>query len=221
MTRTVVVTGANRGIGLSLCRFYKGQGATVYGVCRQTSPALDDLDVSVVSGIDVASAENRQTLFGRLSDVKIDLLINNAGISRREFLGELTLETIEKQFAVNALAPLAICEGLLGSLKDHSKIAIISSRFGSIGENTSGSGYGYRMSKAALNAAGKSMSIDLKPRGIAVGIYHPGRVATDMVGGVGDITPDQSAERLAARIDELTMENTGTFRNFNGETLSW
>lgn len=221
MAKTVVVTGANRGIGLSFCKFYKERGARVYGVCRTSSAELDQVADVVISGIDVSVADNRQKLFAELADVKIDLLINNAGILRNEILGELDLETIDQQFQINAVAPIAISEGLLNCLKQDSKIAIITSRMGSIADNGSGGRYGYRMSKAALNAASKSLAIDIQPRGIAVGIYHPGLVGTDMIGGYGDITPDEAAERLGARIEELSMENTGSFYHSNGEELPW
>ncbi|WP_135075693.1 SDR family oxidoreductase [Terasakiella sp. SH-1] len=221
MALTVVVTGANRGIGLSFCKFYKAQGYNVIGVCRNSSTELDGIAQTVITGVDVSHAADRQKLFDQLCDVKIDLLINNAGILRNEILGQLDLETIEQQFQVNAVAPLAISEGLLDSLNRSAKIAIITSRMGSIADNGSGGRYGYRMSKAALNAAAKSLALDVQSRGITVGIYHPGLVGTEMIGGAGDITPDQAAERLAARIEELSLENTGAFYHSNGEELPW
>ena len=100
-------------------------------------------------------------------------------------------------------------------------MAFITSRMGSVTDNSSGGRYGYRMSKAALNIAAVSMAHDLKPKGVAVAILHPGLVGTDMIGGVGDITPDQAADRLSQRIDQLNLSNTGTFWHSNGEILPW
>ncbi|MFT6077739.1 MAG: NAD(P)-dependent dehydrogenase (short-subunit alcohol dehydrogenase family), partial [Rickettsiales bacterium] len=129
--------------------------------------------------------------------------------------------SIEKQFQINALGALRVTEGLINNLHKTSKIAIITSRMGSIADNGSGRRYGYRMSKAALNAAGKSLAIDLEPRGIAVGIFHPGLVSTDMIGGNGDISPDEAATRIARLIDKLAISNSGTFWHSNGEILPW
>ena len=221
MPKTTLITGANRGIGLSLCKHYKQQGHTVYGVCRTSSPELNQTADTVIDNIDIGNPKDCQQLFDKLTGTPIDLLINNAGILHDEILGQLNFETIEQQFQVNTLGALRVTEGLLGNLSEQAKIAIITSRMGSIADNGSGGRYGYRMSKAALNAAAKSLAIDLEPRGIAVAILHPGLVGTDMIGGYGDITPDQAAERLAARIDELSLANTGTFWHANGEVLPW
>ena len=124
-------------------------------------------------------------------------------------------------FEVNSLGPLLITQALLGNLGEGSKVGIITSRMGSIADNDSGGSYGYRMSKAAVNAAGKSLAIDLKPRGIAVGILHPGWVRTDMTGRNGLIDANESAKGLLARMDELNLDNTGTFWHANGELLPW
>jgi NAD(P)-dependent dehydrogenase (short-subunit alcohol dehydrogenase family) len=219
--KRVLITGANRGIGLSFCQYYKALGYIVYGVCRKSSPALEKAAEIVIDGVDIGNAKDCHRLFGRLSDTKLDLLINNAGILRNEVLGQIDFDSVETQFQINATGALRVTEGLLSSLKEGSKVAIITSRMGSVSDNDSGGRYGYRMSKAALNAAGKSLAIDLKPKGICVAILHPGLVGTEMIGGSGDITPDQAAERLAARIDELNMSNTGTFWHSNGEVLPW
>jgi NAD(P)-dependent dehydrogenase (short-subunit alcohol dehydrogenase family) len=116
---------------------------------------------------------------------------------------------------------LRITEGLINNFHETSKIAIITSRMGSIADNGSGRRYGYRMSKAALNAAGKSLAIDLEPKGVAVGIFHPGLVSTDMIGGNGDISADEAATRIAGLIDKLVISNSGTFWHSNGEVLPW
>lgn len=221
MSDCVVITGANRGIGLSLATLYKARGCKVFAACRQSSSELDALGVTVISGIDVGVAEGASALATALSGQAIDLLINNAGILLDEQLGRLNFDTIEQQFAVNALGPLRVTEALASNLVDGGKLALITSRMGSITDNTSGGRYGYRMSKAALNIAGVSLAHDLSPRGIAVAILHPGLVSTEMIGGYGDITPDEAAERLATRIDELDLSTSGSFWHSNGERLPW
>ena len=123
--------------------------------------------------------------------------------------------------AVNALGPLRMTYAMLPFLNDGAKIAMMTSRMGSIGDNTSGSRYGYRMSKAALNIASVSLAYDLKPRGIAVGILHPGFVRTKMTGNNGFIDPDEAVTALLTRIDELTLDNSGTFWHSNGNVLPW
>ncbi|WP_111642335.1 SDR family oxidoreductase [Marinimicrobium alkaliphilum] len=224
MAKTVVVTGASRGIGLSFCKLFKAQGYEVYGACRQASGDLKNAGVHVIEGVDVARAEGISVLKKALKGVQIDLLINNAGILRDEQLGSLdadAVEQIREQFETNSLAPLLVTEALQEQLVKGGKVALITSRMGSIADNTSGGRYGYRMSKAALNAAGMSLAQDLKPRGVAVAILHPGLVGTEMIGGHGDITPDQAAERLAERIEALNLDNTGTFWHSNGQVLPW
>ena len=221
MSPNVVITGANRGIGLSFCRHFHSLGYNVYGVCRKSSPELEKVATTVIEDIDIGDSDSCESLFEKLSEVKIDLLINNAGILLNESLGQIDFNFIEKQFQINALGALRITEGLMNNLHKDSKVAIITSRMGSIADNGSGGRYGYRMSKAALNAAGKSLAVDLKPKEIAVGIFHPGLVSTDMIGGNGDISPDVAATRIAGLIDKLTISNSGTFWHSNGEILPW
>jgi NAD(P)-dependent dehydrogenase (short-subunit alcohol dehydrogenase family) len=221
MKQTVLITGANRGIGLALVKYYLSSGCKVYGVCRQSSHDLDASGAEVIQGIDVATDESGVLLKQHLQGVTIDLLINNAGILRHETLDNLNFDSILQQFQINSLGPLRVTHALIGNLQKGSKVALITSRMGSIADNGSGGYYGYRMSKAALNAAGMSLTRDLTPRGIPVAILHPGFVATDMVGNRGDISPQLSAERLAQRIAALNMESSGTFWHSNGEVLPW
>jgi NAD(P)-dependent dehydrogenase (short-subunit alcohol dehydrogenase family) len=221
MDLNVVVTGANRGIGLSFCNYYKKLGYRVYGICRTASPELEKSADIIIDGIDIGNSDTCNFLFEKLSDIKIDILINNAGILSNETLGQLDFNSIEKQFQINTLGALRITEGLLNNFIPNSKIAIITSRMGSIADNSSGNYYGYRMSKAALNAAGKSLAVDLKPKGISVGIYHPGYVATEMVGGNGDISPEIAAKRISKLIETLNLSNSGTFWHSNGNILPW
>lgn len=217
-----VVTGANRGIGLALTRALLSKGVSVIAACRKSSSALDASGAEVVSGVDVAQDEGVKKLHDAVGTRSLDLLINNAGILIwGDTLDELNVEGIRKQFEVNALAPLRVTQALRERLKKGSKLALITSRMGSIADNGSGAAYGYRMSKAALNMAGKSLAVDLKPRGVAVVILHPGMVKTEMIGGHGQIEPDEAAAGLLKRIDELNLENTGEFWHQKGEQLPW
>jgi NAD(P)-dependent dehydrogenase (short-subunit alcohol dehydrogenase family) len=218
---TSIVTGANRGIGLQLCAQLSHRGDDVVAVCRTASPQLEELGVRVESGVDVTDQGSVERLVQRLADVEIDLLINNAGILTSESLSDLDFDRIRKQLEVNSLGPLRVTAALLPRMSKGSKVAIITSRMGSISDNTSGSRYGYRMSKAAVNAAGKSLAMDLQPQGIAVTLLHPGFVRTEMTGNNGMVDADESARGLLARIDELTIETTGTFWHMNGEVLPW
>lgn len=219
--KTVLITGANRGIGLALTLEYLAQGWRVIGVCRSSSAELNGTGTQVISGVDVTDTTAVQNLAEQLGDIKLDLLINNAGILHHDHLSELDYSNVTQQFLVNAQAPLQVTEALLSHLNDDAKIAFITSRMGSIADNGSGGYYGYRMSKAALNAAAKSLSLDLKARGISVAILHPGYVQTAMVNFGGDISAAESAQRLSKRIAELNLKNTGGFWHSNGDSLPW
>jgi NAD(P)-dependent dehydrogenase (short-subunit alcohol dehydrogenase family) len=221
MARTALVTGANRGIGLALCRQLKARGRDVIGVCRRSSPELDALGVRVEAGVDVTSDEAVAGLARKLEGVALDELICNAGILREDGLDDRAYDDIRAQLEVNAIAPLRVVAALRRNLRRGGKIALITSRMGSIGDNGSGGYYGYRMSKAALNAAGMSLARDLSGAGIAVAILHPGYVRTDMTEGSGTIDPDAAAKQLVDRIDALNLETTGTFWHANGQVLPW
>lgn len=217
-----VVTGANRGIGLALVAALRARGDQVIAACRSSSPELDGLGAEVVSGVDVTDGAGIAALAAAVGARPIDLLINNAGILLWDKpLGGLDPDSIRKQFEVNALAPLRVTEALRGNLRRGAKLALITSRMGSIGDNSSGGGYGYRMSKAALNMAGKSLAKDLAGAGVAVAILHPGMVKTEMTTGHGQIEPADAARGLLARIDALTPESSGGFWHQNGESLPW
>jgi NAD(P)-dependent dehydrogenase (short-subunit alcohol dehydrogenase family) len=221
MSKTVVVTGANRGIGLALVEHYRRRGDRVVAVCRQTSPELKACGVESVEGVDLGNPDAGEKLRDALQGTIVDVLINNAGILRAERLGQIDYRTVMEQFQVNSIAPLRITEALLGNLRAGSKVALITSRMGSIADNSSGGYYGYRMSKAALNIAGMSLAQDLKSHGISVAILHPGYVKTAMVNFGGDISANVAAERLARRIDDLNMETSGSFWHSSGERLPW
>ena len=222
MTKTYLVTGSNRGIGLEYCRQLKEQGHRVIAVCRSPSEDLQDLGIQIEADADLTSDTAVEDLVERLNGKKIDVLINNAGIVERISLDNLDFESIRRQFEVNAIAPLRFTSALLPNLSSGSKVILMTSRMGSIGDNTSGGSYGYRMSKVALSMAGKSLAHDLKPRGIAVAILHPGLVKTRMTGFTDSgITTETSVKGLLARIEELNLDNTGTFWHSNGEILPW
>jgi NAD(P)-dependent dehydrogenase (short-subunit alcohol dehydrogenase family) len=215
----VVLTGANRGIGLQLAK-QLSTNAHVVALVRTASSELEALDVEVITGVDVSS-DDLSDLPQRLDNRPIDILVNNAGVLRRTDLNDLNLDAIRLQFEVNALGPLKVTHALRGLLSSGSKIAHITSRMGSVADNDSGSHYGYRMSKAALNMAAKSMTVDLAASGIAVCVLHPGYVRTDMTANNGLIDADESARGLIERIEELTLETSGSFWHQNGEKLPW
>lgn len=217
----VFVTGANRGIGLELCRLFHARGDSVIAACRKSSPELEDLGVRVEVGVDVGSDEAIKALGKRLEGQRIDILVNNAGILERHGLDSFVLESIRRQFEINALGPLRVTAALLSKMPSGGKVVIVTSRMGSIADNGSGGSYGYRMSKAAVNMAGASLAHDLRPRGISVLLVHPGYVKTEMTAGHGNVTAAQSASMMIERIDQLTLESSGSFLHANGERLPW
>ena len=218
---TILITGTNRGIGLELARQLHERGDRVIAVCRQPSSALSALGVRVEAGIDVTSAPCLDTLNERLGEERLDAIINNAGIMEWTGLDQLDFESMRRQFEVNALGPLRVSAALVGRLQQGGKIAVVTSRMGSIADNSSGGSYGYRMSKAAVNAGFVSLARDLEPRGVAVCILHPGWVRTDMTNGSGLVDAAESAAGLIARLDGLTAETSGGFWHMNGERLPW
>lgn len=217
-----VVTGANRGIGLALTALLRQRGHTVIAACRTASDGLRKTGAEIVEGAEVTEDAGIERIRAAVGNRTVDLLINNAGILLWDQpLGKVDMDSVRKQLEVNALGPLRVTQALRPSLRRGSKIALITSRMGSIGDNSSGGSYGYRMSKAALNMAGKSMAQDLKGEGIAVAILHPGMVKTDMIRGHGQVEPEDAAKGLLDRVDALTLENTGSFWHQNGELLPW
>ncbi|GAB4186354.1 MAG: SDR family oxidoreductase [Simkaniaceae bacterium] len=216
-----IITGANRGIGLALAKELINKNFEVFALCRSSSPELEKLGAVIFEGIDVTDEQSLKKALQGLEKHKIDLLINNAGILENNPLDAIDYESILHQFDVNALGALKTTLTFLPQLKAGSKIIMITSRMGSIGDNTSGGYYGYRISKAALNMIGKSLAIDLKPSKIAVGLVHPGFVRTQMVSFSGNLEPEQAAKGIIQRIDELTLANSGGFWHSNGEELPW
>ena len=219
---TFLVTGANRGIGLEYCRQLKARGDDVVAVCRQASDELEGLGVRVEAGLELSDSQAIDDLEQRLDGLPLDGVILNAGILQSMGLMDLDPDGIRRQFEVNALAPLLVARALVDQMPSGAKLVLMTSRMGSIDDNCSGGSYGYRMSKVALNMAGKSLAIDLEPRGIAVAILHPGLVRTRMIRfNPSGIPPEQSVKGLLARIDGLTLATSGSFWHANGELLPW
>jgi len=218
--KTAVITGSNRGIGLELSKQLKQQDYHVIAACRKPSKDLEQLGVQIQTDVDVTSSKSIDKFSKKLQGKTIDLLINNAGLLQPMSLDNLDFEAIRRQFEINTLGPLRVTSNLLPLMIKGSKIAIITSRMGSIADGSGGQ-YGYRMSKSAVNMVGSSLAKDLKQRGIAVALLHPGYVRTDMTDHQGLIDTDESAAGLIKRINELTIENTGSFWHADGTLLPW
>ena len=219
--KTVVIVGANRGIGLEFCKQYKERGYKVFGLCRKVSSELKELDVEVIEGIDVSKDTVMEVIGKKWPEEKVDILIHNAGILNPDNYDTSSSEDILKQFEVNTLGPYRVVNAFEKYFGPDCKIGLVSSRVGSVTDNSSGSNYGYRISKSALNMLGKNLSIDLKGKNISVALLHPGYVKTEMTNFNGYIEPPEAAEGLIKRMDELTLENTGSFWHSNGEELPW
>lgn len=219
--RNIVIIGGNRGIGLELCRQYKELADNVICYVRKSSPELKDLGVSVIEGTDVKNDDVVQKMRDSFPENKIDILIHNAGILNFDNFSELSMDSFREQFEVNSLGPLKSVLALQSFFVEGTKVGLVSSRVGSIEDNSSSNNYGYRTSKTALNMIGKCLAIDLKDQGVAVRLLHPGYVKTDMTKGNGNIEADEAAKGLIARMDELNIESTGEFFHSNSEKLPW
>ncbi len=219
---TYLITGSNRGIGLELCNQIHNRGDEVIATCRRASPELINLGVRIEENIDISSEEAITNLAKKLSGINLDCIINNAGIYEFNSLEDFQKKSILRQFEINALSPIFMTQSLKHLLKRSSKVAFITSRMGSIGDNSSGSSYGYRMSKVALSMGAKSLSLDLLKEEIYVAILHPGLVSTRMTGFTRNgITAEESANGILKRIDSLNKNNSGTFWHTNGQVLPW
>ncbi len=216
-----VIVGASRGIGLEMARQLAQRGDAVVATVRQSSPALAESGAEVVEGVDVSGEDGVARLAEALAGRRVDALVCNAGILKGDSLATLDFDDALAHYNINALGPLRVVRALLGNLAEGSKVGIVTSRVGSLGDNTSGGNYAYRMSKAAANMAAKNLSIELAGRGIAVAALHPGYVRTDMTQGRGNITPDVAARGLILRMEALNMDNTGTFWHAEGYELPW
>jgi NAD(P)-dependent dehydrogenase (short-subunit alcohol dehydrogenase family) len=221
---TVLVTGANRGLGLEYARQYAADGWRVLACCRDPGKA-DELKKLPVEPflLDVADAASIKAAAARLDGVKLDLLLHNAGLLEGwgKSLTETTRDEFERVLRVNLLGPFDLTRAVLPSLKQGSKIAIMSSTMASMSQIGSGKFYSYRASKAALNMLGVCLAHELGDRGVAVVILHPGWVHTDMGGKDAPLDPVTSVRGLRQQIDATDLSNSGRFVAYDGKEIPW
>ena len=217
----VLITGTNQGIGLEMAKQYAARGDEVLATCRGGSDALRAIGCEIIENVDVADDTSVGALAQTIGGRPLDMLINNAGILTSESFDNLDYGRMRAQYEVNTLGPLRVTRALNENLSAGAKVGIVTSRVGSMDDNSSGGNYGYRMSKAAANMAGVNLSHDLRPRGVAVALLHPGYVRTNMTGGNGMTDAAPAAAGLMGRMDALTMDTTGTFWHAEGYELPW
>lgn len=232
MPSTVLITGANRGLGLEFSRQYAAAGWQVIACCRipQKADALQQLKQKYaehlsIHTLDVTDFTQIDQLAGQLQGSSIDVLINNAGVYQygKESFGEIDYEAWMKSFRVNAMAPLKMAEAFIHHISrgEQKKVINITSKMGSIDDNRSGQHYPYRSSKAALNMVTKSLSIDLASRGIITIVLHPGLVQTDMGGYSAPTTVEQSISGMRQVIARISHNDSGKFYDFRGQEILW
>ncbi len=224
---TVLVVGADRGIAHALSRQLNERGDTVIAACLAGNDELAAAGVRVEGGVDVTSQASVDALAAGLTaeGVKLDAVFHVAGVLGLDRLGSIDYDDVRRQLEINTIGPLRTIEAVRDLLHDGSKVGIVTSRVGSLGDNSSGGMYAYRISKAAANMVALNLHHDLSKRGISVLALHPGMVATDLTkdypGDYDYITPDQAAEGLIADLDALTPETSGRFQHSNGTFLPW
>lgn len=225
----VLITGANRGLGLEFTKQYAADGWNVLACCRHPQSAMQlqalaqtHPNIKIFS-LDVADFTQIDALALQLKDVSIDLLINNAGVYPSSSFGNVDYNDWAQGFKINSMAPLKMAEAFVQQItrSQLKKIATITSKMGSIDDNTSGESYSYRSSKCAVNMVMKSLSIDLRPYGISTITLHPGWVQTDMGGANGLINAQTSVTGLREQIAELNLGNTGKFMAYDGKAINW
>lgn len=225
--RTVLITGANRGLGLEFARQYQAAGWTVIATAREPKGANELRAIGKdirIEALDVADPASIAALATTLKDVPIDLLINNAGISGGgRSLSEINPDEYERVLQVNTIGPMRVTQALLPNLKagEGKMIVSISSGLGSITQNTRGGNYAYRESKAALNMFMRTLAAELKGDGFICIAMSPGWVQTDMGGPNAQLTPEQSITGMRKVMDGLKPEDTGKFWNHDGEIVPW
>lgn len=223
--QVAVVTGANRGLGLELCRQLKQAGATVIGTARDPQSAIDLRTLEVqVEALDVADSDSVAAFSERLGDSPVDLLINNAGVGGAgEGISNLDIEDVASKLSVNTLGAIRVTQVLMPHLRrgEGRKIAHVTSRMGSIGDNGEGGYYGYRISKAALNMFNRSLAVELVGQGFVCVVLHPGWVRTQMGGSSAPQTPEVSARGMLQIIGRLRRQDTGRFYDYKGTEIAW
>ncbi|MEX2647922.1 MAG: SDR family oxidoreductase [Alphaproteobacteria bacterium] len=228
---TVLITGANRGLGLEFARQYAADGWTVHACCRAPGKAKDLKALAAqnanvtVHGLDVCDEASVRSLGEALGSQAIDVLINNAGVygGDRQAFGKVDAEQWSPTLRTNALGPLMVTEELIDNVARGANkvVACVTSKMGSMADNTSGGAYIYRASKAALNAVVVSMARDLKGRGVTVLAFHPGWVKTDMGGRNAPVTPADSIAGMRKQIARVKPTDSGKFLNYDGATIPW
>lgn len=226
----VLVTGANRGIGLEFVRQYASDGFRVIACCRDplkatelTALAASSEKQVTIQVLDVSDFTQIERLASELKDQAIDLLINNAGFYPHGSFASTNTDEWHKAFLINTMAPMRMVEAFVEQVAASRlrKIVTLSSKMGSIADNDSGGSYPYRTSKAAVNMVMKNLSIQLKPRGIATCTLHPGWVKTDMGGADAPINVQQSVTGMRAVIQQLSIDSTGRFIAYDGQEIPW
>jgi len=230
--KTVLITGSNRGIGLEFVKQYINEGWQVIACCRNTKSAhqLNNIKDSntnrlIIHKLDVSNFKMIEELASKLHDTPIDLLINNAGIygGNNNTFGNVDYQDWANAFVINSMAALKIAESFVSNIEysNIKKMVFLSSQMGSIDDNESGQSYIYRSTKTALNSVVKSLSIDLKHKGIKVLTLHPGWVLTDMGGTNAQITTEESVKGMKNIIDNMNINNSGSFLDYEGKTIQW
>ena len=223
--KLVVVTGANRGLGLELARQYAAAGADVVGTARDPEAATELAATGArVAQLDVADDESVAAFAKVIGDAPVHLLINNAGVSGRSVAGEAShVELVRFVFEVNTLGPMRVTDALLPNLIAAKQACVVnmSSRLGSLSDNTIGGYHGYRESKAALNMYSRSLAADHRDDGLIAIAVSPGWVRTDMGGSEAPLSPEESISGLRNVIEGLTPEHSGKFINHDGTELAW
>lgn len=225
---TVLLTGANRGLGLEFARQYAGRGWRVHACCRKPADALELNQMAgpnlVVHALDVRDFDAVAGLARTVSE-PIDVLLANAGVygPNKMNLGQIDYAAWAEVFAINTMAPARLAECFVEHVARSQKktMAAITSLMGSIAANSGGRHYLYRSSKAALNAVVKSLAIDLAERGVKVVTLHPGWVKTDMGGADADLETPASVAGVIGVLERLRMEDSGKFFNYDGGELPW
>lgn len=230
---SLLITGANRGIGLEFTKQYLEADWRVFACCRHPdkADALKELsarhaDLSSVHALDLADFKQIEKLAAELASQEIDLLLNNAGIypdAPNVGFGTINYEAWQRAFYVNTMAPLKMAETFASQIarSQQKKIVSITSKMGSIADNSGGGSYLYRSSKTALNMVVKSLSVDLAPRGIIAAVLHPGWVQTEMGGPHALITAQQSVTGMHRVIEQLTPAQSGKFYAYDGKEIPW